>query len=159
MKHLGLNRIGRFCLQCIISAFAVLITTFLLKHGITIEQPVFLNAIIVALVLGLLNNLIKPLLVTLTIPFTIFTFGLFLLVINAVIIYMVDYIVAGFCVKSFGYAVLFSLFVSLFTAILDSLSRRFNGSERDSDNDDHNDEYVDYEEVSSRQYEDVDNNH
>ena len=66
-------------------------------------------AVIVALVLSLLNFLVKPLLVILTLPVTIITFGLFLLVINALIILMAGGLVSGFAVDGFWWALLFSL--------------------------------------------------
>jgi putative membrane protein len=75
-------------------------------------------AVIVALVLSLLNFLVKPLLVILTLPVTIVTFGLFLLVINALIILMASGLVSGFAVDGFWWALLFSLLLSLVQSIL-----------------------------------------
>jgi putative membrane protein len=73
----------------------------------------FWTALVVALVLGVLNILIKPLLIILTLPVTIITFGLFLLVINALIVLLTSHIVPGFRVDSFWWAFLFSILVSL----------------------------------------------
>lgn len=80
----------------------------------------YITAIIVAVVLGLLNTLVKPLLIILTIPITIGTFGLFLLVINAIIIYFADSLVSGFSVDSIWTAILFSLLLSILQWVLHS---------------------------------------
>ena len=68
---------GRFFTKTIATAVAVLIVAYLLK-GVTVDNSI--TALLVALVLGLLNNFIKPVLILLTIPFTVFTLGLFLIV-------------------------------------------------------------------------------
>ncbi len=78
----------------------------------------FTTALIVAVVLGLLNIFIKPILVILTLPFTIVTLGLFLLVINAIIILLCDNIVGGFGVDSFWTALFFSLILSILQSIM-----------------------------------------
>jgi len=70
-------------------------------------------ALLVALVMGILNILVKPLLIILTLPITIVTFGLFLLVINALLVLLASHIVPGFTVDSFWWALLFSLLVSV----------------------------------------------
>lgn len=79
-----------------------------------IDVASFWSAIIVALVLGVLNVFLKPLLIILTIPVTIVTMGLFLLVINAFIILMADSFIDGFVVNGFWWALLFSILMSLF---------------------------------------------
>ena len=76
------------------------------------------TAILVALVLALLNTFLKPVLVALTIPVTIVTLGLFLLVINILIVFLAAKIVPGFAVHGWIAALLFSLIVSLITFIL-----------------------------------------
>ncbi len=75
----------------------------------------------VAVVLAFLNAIVKPILTILTIPITILTLGLFLLVINALIIIFAEKLVHGFRVEGFGWAILFSLVLSLFTGILNML--------------------------------------
>lgn len=79
------------------------------------------TAIIVAIVLALLNLIVKPVLVLLTLPVTVITFGLFLLVINAVIILLVDAFISGFNVDGFWVALIFSLLLSIVQSILFSL--------------------------------------
>lgn len=78
----------------------------------------FVTALLVAVVLGLLNIFIKPIFVVLTLPFTIVTLGLFLLVINAMIILLCTNIVGGFSVDTFWTALLFSVVLSLSQSIL-----------------------------------------
>ena len=77
----------------------------------------FKTSLIVALVLGLLNVFIKPILVILTFPVTILTLGLFLLVINAIIILICTNIVGGFTVDSFWTAIVFSVILSILQSI------------------------------------------
>jgi putative membrane protein len=81
----------------------------------------FATALIVAVVLGLLNIFIKPVLVILTLPVTILTLGLFLLVINALIILLCTNIVGGFSVDSFWTALLFSIILSLSQSIMNGI--------------------------------------
>lgn len=87
-------------------AFAVVISAYVLP-GVTLAS--FWTALWVALVLGLLNVFIKPLLILLTLPINILTLGLFTLVINALVIMMASGIVHGFKVDGFWYAMLFSI--------------------------------------------------
>jgi len=100
-----------------------IVVTAILVMGIAhfipgIHVASFETALIVAVVLGLLNVFIKPILVLLTLPATIFTLGLFLLVINAVIILLCANIVGGFRVDSFWTALLFSIILSVLQSIM-----------------------------------------
>jgi putative membrane protein len=90
----------------------------------------FWTAIVFSLVLALLNFLLKPILIILTLPITIVTFGLFLFVINAVVVLVAGKFVTGFSVDGFGWALLFSLLLSLLTSILYRDTRRDDGRER-----------------------------
>ena len=81
----------------------------------------FTTALIVAIVLGLLNIFIKPILVILTLPVTIITLGLFLLVINALIILLCTKIVGGFSVDTFWTALFFSVILSLLQSIMNGI--------------------------------------
>jgi putative membrane protein len=96
-------------------AVAVLITAYLLP-GIVVES--FFVALAVAVVLGFLNMILKPILVILTLPINILTLGLFTLVINAGIILLTSALVEGFLVSSFWWALLFSLILSLVNGVL-----------------------------------------
>jgi len=79
------------------------------------------TALIVVIVLSLLNVSLKPILTILTIPITIFTLGLFLLVINALMILLTDYLVEGFNVGGFWSALVFGLILSLSNMMIDSV--------------------------------------
>jgi len=76
------------------------------------------TAIIFALVLALLNAIVKPILVILTLPVTVITIGLFLFVINALIIILADKIMGGIKIDGFWWALLFSIILSLFSSAL-----------------------------------------
>ena len=81
------------------------------------------TSLVVLIVLTLLNISIKPILTVLTIPITLLTFGLFLLVINALMILMVDYLVTGFNVSGFWGALGLGLILSFANTFLDSVIR------------------------------------
>jgi putative membrane protein len=109
--------------KILLTAVAVVLIANLLP-GVQIQN--FTNAILVAVVLGILRVTVKPLLIFFTLPATIVTFGLFLLVINACIILLASYFVGGFAVAGFWTALLFSLLLSLFQSILFSLLKENN---------------------------------
>ena len=81
----------------------------------------FTTALIVAIVLGLLNIFIKPILVILTLPVTIITLGLFLLIINALMILLCTKIVGGFSVDTFWTALFFSIILSVLQSIMNGI--------------------------------------
>ena len=111
----------KFLIRVILSSFSVIVAGWLLK-GVHIED--YLNSILVAFVLAILNVILKPILVFLTIPITLITFGLFLLVINAVIALLASHIVPGFYLEGFWWAIAFSLIVSLLNAIINVENER-----------------------------------
>jgi len=108
----------KLILRLLLTALAVVILAKVLP-GVGVDS--YGTAIIVAIVLGLLNFLVKPILVLLTLPVTIITLGLFLLIVNALIILLADNLVSGFSVDSIWWAVLFSLLLSVLQSILHSL--------------------------------------
>ncbi len=87
---------------------------------------VFINsigtAIVLAVVLGILNFILKPILVILTLPINILTLGLFTLVINAIIILLATKIVPGFSVDGLGWAILFAIILSIVFSFLSKLA-------------------------------------
>ena len=97
-------------IQFLLNGLAVVLASYLLE-GVNVDN--YWNALLVALVLTLANVFVKPVLVVLTIPLTLATLGLFLLAINAIIILLVDWLVPGFQVASFWWALAFSLILSL----------------------------------------------
>jgi len=110
-----------FLLKILITATAAIIAAYILP-GVTLDS--LMTALVVGLILSLLNAIVKPVLVVLTIPITILTLGLFLLIINALLVFVTDYFVDGFAVSGWITAILFSLIVSLVTYILDALADR-----------------------------------
>lgn len=101
-------------LRIFFTAFVTMLLAYFLP-GIYVESAE--AALIVAIVLGLLRVFIKPVLILLTLPVTVFTLGLFLLVINAIIILIADNLVKGFAVSGFWYALLFSVLLSMFQSV------------------------------------------
>ncbi|SDM65473.1 phage holin family protein [Siphonobacter aquaeclarae] len=89
--------------------------------GVTVAG--FGTAIIVAIVLALLNTFVKPILEILSLPITVLTLGLFLLVINVLIIKLAAYLVDGFAVRDWLVALIFGFIVSLVSSILGAGAR------------------------------------
>lgn len=107
-------------LRLLLNTFAVIILSYLLS-GVHVDS--FLSALMVAIVLGILNFLVKPILVLLTLPATILTLGLFLLVINAVIIFVAAGMIDGFSVDGWLWAIIFSFLLSVLQSFLHSLTK------------------------------------
>lgn len=106
-------------LQWLIYSVAILIAAYLLP-GVQIDT--FTTALVAALVLGILNAVLRPLLLLLTLPINILTLGLFTFVVNAAVILLTDGLVDGFSVDGFWWALLFSLILSLISALLLSMT-------------------------------------
>lgn len=102
-------------LQILSTSLTLLIADYLMA-SVRFEQPWV--AIITAVVLAILNTFLKPFLIMLTIPATILTLGLFLLVINAAMLMITDQIVDGFIIESFWSAILLAVFISLVNGLL-----------------------------------------
>jgi putative membrane protein len=101
--------------RILVSAVVAFSLSYVL-HGIHFDS--FWTALVLAVVLALLNAIVKPILIILTLPITILTFGLFLFVINACIILLAGKFVGGFRVDGFWWALLFSLLLSTVTSLL-----------------------------------------
>jgi len=99
-----------FLIHWLVRALAIVITAYLLP-GVRLSG--FFAALVTALVLGLINSFIKPLILLLTLPLNILTLGLFTFVINALLIMLTSALVPGFVVSGFGWALLFSLVLSV----------------------------------------------
>lgn len=107
---------------------AALLLVAHLYSGVKVTS--FFDAMIAALVLGLLNTLVRPVLVLLTFPVTLLTLGLFLFVINALMFYMAAYVLTGFNVTSFIAALIGSVIYSLCGMVIDvAMERMFARSE------------------------------
>ncbi len=113
----------KLLIRILVTAGLVLLIAHFMP-GVTVAS--FSTSLIVALVLGLLNVFIKPIMVLFTLPFTIVTFGLFLLVVNTLIILLCDSIVDGFSVNSFWTALFFSVILS----ISESIAYKIMGSDK-----------------------------
>ena len=109
---------SNFLVRLILSAIAVLVCAYILPGA---EVDGFVSAIVVAGVLAILNVLVKPVLVILTIPITILTLGFFLLVINTILIMLASWLVPGFAVDGFWWALLFSVVLSVVNSIFGGL--------------------------------------
>lgn len=108
-------------LRLIINTFSVIVTSFLLG-GVHLKS--FFSALLVAIVIGFLNVVLKPLLVILTIPITVLTFGFFLLIINAAMILLAGNLVPGFAVDGFWWALGFSIILTIVNSIFMPEDRR-----------------------------------
>ena len=101
---------------------AALLAVAHLYSGVQVAS--FTSALVAALVIGLLNTLLRPVLVLLTLPVTIVTLGLFLFVINALMFWAAGGLLSGFHVAGFGAALLGSLMYSLISVVIDSALQR-----------------------------------
>jgi len=108
-----------FLIRLLVTALAAMLSAYILP-GVTIKD--FTTALVLALVLAILNLLVKPILIILTLPATIITLGLFLLVINAVIILLASNLVKGFKVDGFFWALIFSLVLTVVSGIMHSIA-------------------------------------
>jgi putative membrane protein len=116
----------RLLLTWIINAAALMALPYLM-HSVTVTS--FGAALIAALVLGLVNTLIRPVLVLLTLPVTLLSLGLFILVINGLLFWGVAHMVSGFHVDGFWSAMLAAILYSVISWALTTLLLRNNGNQ------------------------------
>jgi putative membrane protein len=116
----------KFVTKAILTAVAVLFASYILR-GVHVDNAI--TAMIVAVVLGLLNTFIKPILIVLTIPFTVFTLGLFLIVINILIVYWASDLVKGFSVDNWFSALCFSFIVSITSSFLERMINKLDNKQ------------------------------
>ena len=105
--------------EWLISALAILVSAYILP-GVHVAS--FTTALVAAVVLGIINAVLKPILVLLTLPITLITLGLFTLVIDALLILLASALVPGFRVDGFWWAIIFSLVLSAVNFFLHSFS-------------------------------------
>ncbi|OIQ21856.1 phage holin family protein [Lacinutrix sp. MedPE-SW] len=108
-------------IKLLLNAIAVFVLSHVL-NGVNVDG--YISAIIVAIVLSILNLLVKPILVIFTLPITILTLGLFLLVINALLILLADKLIDGFEVINIWWAILFSVLLSILQSLLHSFLKK-----------------------------------
>lgn len=109
------NLLGGMLGNLLINTISIFAVSYILT-GIQIDS--FVTALIVAVVMAVLNVTLKPLLILITIPLTVITFGLFLLVVNVLVLYAAEALIGGFHIAGFWWALAFSLLVSLVNSIL-----------------------------------------
>ena len=127
-------------------SIAVMVGAWLLP-GVDVTS--FWAVLLTAIVISLLDNLVRPILIVVTLPVTAITLGLFLFVINAVIILMASAIVDGFKVDNFGSALLFSLILTAVNYLLELPNKYLNRKELQEKQDDDTDDdgFTPYEEI------------
>jgi putative membrane protein len=97
-------------IRLVITGAAVMVVVKILPW-VEVSDPSAL--IVTALLLGIFNSVLRPLLIILTLPINILSFGLFIFIINGLILYLIAFLVPGFEISSFGAAVLASLLISI----------------------------------------------
>ena len=110
----------KLIIKLIIATLAVFISAYLIP-GVTIDS--IQTAFIAAIVIGILNMFVKPILSILTLPITILTLGLFSFVINVALLYLAAYLVPGFFISGILTALFFGLAVSLISSFLNMLAK------------------------------------
>jgi putative membrane protein len=108
----------KLLLHLLVATTAVLVSAYIIPN---VFVDTFLTAIVVAIVLGVLNTFIRPIITLLTLPVNLLTLGLFSLVINTALVMFAAYIVPGFDVATILAAFLFSIVISLINSFLGSL--------------------------------------
>ena len=132
--------------RLVVLSIAVMVGAWLLPG---VEVTSFWAVLITAIVISLLDNLVRPILIVVTLPVTVLTLGLFLFVVNAIIILMASGIVKGFDVNSFGSALLFSLVLTAVNYLLELPNRITQRKDLHKRKDDNTDDegFTPYEEV------------
>jgi putative membrane protein len=103
--------------------------SFALAHVLSgVHVDSFWTSIVFALILAILNVIAKPILIILTLPVTIITLGLFLFVVNAIIVLLASNLVQGFSIDSFWWALLFSFLLSFIMSFIDKQEKKENES-------------------------------
>lgn len=108
----------RQIIRFLISTIAIYVAGAILP-GVDVSN--IWTALVMAVILSLLNMFVRPVLVVLSLPVTILTLGLFLLVINGLMVYVAEWIIPGFELANFGYAILYSIVISIIQYLLERL--------------------------------------
>ena len=104
-----------FLLRILITA----LVAFGLAHVLTgIRVDTYWTALVFALILAVLNVLVKPILILLTLPLTLITLGLFLFVVNALVVLLASRFVRGFSIDNFWWGLIFALLLSVITSVI-----------------------------------------
>ncbi len=111
----------RLLISILLNAVLIYVAAYLLQ-GVFVAN--YVSAIIAAMVLGIVNWTIKPLITIITLPVTFITFGLFLLVINGLMVMLAAYIVPGFAVGGLFQAIIFVIVLAIFNLIVGNLDMK-----------------------------------
>ncbi len=106
----------KILIKLIINSLAVYLSALILSHGIHLKDAI--TVVAVAVILGVVNTFLKPVLFILTLPVTLLTLGLFALILNALMVLLVSALVPGFVVDGLFWAFLFSLLMSVIRSFL-----------------------------------------
>ena len=109
-------------IRFLLTGLAIMLIAYLLPDVVYVKD--YYSALVVALVLAIVNAIVKPILIIFTIPITVLSLGLFLLVINALMILLADYFVDDFQVKGFWWAMAFSLILSVFNSFFSDITAK-----------------------------------
>lgn len=115
-QNRGIGMIGTLLINTL-SIFAV---SYILT-GIHVDS--IMTALVLAIIMAVLNITVRPLLVIITIPLTLLTFGLFLLVVNVLVLYVAEMLIGGFSIDGFWWALLFSVLVTFVNGVLFGLEK------------------------------------
>jgi putative membrane protein len=108
-------------LRWILNTLALFVVATVVPH---VHAASWLSLAIAAAVLGLLNTLVRPLLFVLTLPITVLTLGLFLIVLNAIMLELTAWLVPGFDVNGFGWAVVAAVLMSIISLVTNRIGRK-----------------------------------
>ncbi len=112
---------GALLLRWLLNTLALFIVVKVVPH---FHYKSWVTLFIAAAVLGLLNAIVRPILWALTLPLTILTLGLFLLVLNAIMLELTDWLVPGFAIDGFGWAILGALVMVAVNLVTDGVFKR-----------------------------------
>jgi putative membrane protein len=109
---------NNFLIKVVVNILALVVVSSLFD-GIIINN--ILTLLAVAVVMGILNSIIKPILMIITLPFTVATFGIFLLIINGFVLWLASALINGFTIVSFGVAIWGALALSIISMIVENI--------------------------------------
>ncbi|MEA3499725.1 MAG: phage holin family protein, partial [Candidatus Marinimicrobia bacterium] len=109
---------NKFFIKVVINILALVVVSSLFD-GIIIKD--ILTLLAVAVVMGILNSIIKPILMIITLPFTVATFGIFLLIVNGFVLWLASALINGFIILNFSVAVWGALVLSIISMIVENM--------------------------------------
>lgn len=112
----------KFLVRLLITAVVAYGLSMILKPHIIIDS--FSTALVFVIVLGILNAIVKPILILLTLPITILTLGIFLLVINVLMVILADKFVEGIHIDGFWWAFIFGILLSFLSSAISKSEKR-----------------------------------